>query len=244
VSVLCEVWSDKTVVKLEKKMVEISYPVNDIYTSIQGEACNTGVPMVLVRLQGCDVGCPWCDTKETWHVAEEHRELTMELALGTSPRYAMQSGDEIIEYIKTSHKGPKWILVTGGEPARYDLTDLVASAHKSGYKVALETSGTETGHLSANFDWVCVSPKLNMPGNRDVLPAAMSSADEIKHVVGRQKDIDQLETLLAQCVLKDGSQVCLQPLSTSNTATELCITTATRNSWRLSIQLHKYISVR
>lgn len=220
------------------------YRVNDIYTSIQGEGCLTGVPMILLRLQGCLVGCAFCDTKETWHADSRLRMATMPEALGQNARWAEMTAPAIAAYVYTNHRGPKWVLITGGEPAAQDLTDLVAHLHDMGYRVALETSGTALGHINAACDWVCVSPKLGNPGHLPVLLEAVMSADEIKHVVGKMSDVDQLDDLLASFPIKPGVTICLQPMSQNPRATALCMEIATQRGWRLSIQTHKLLAVR
>lgn len=222
----------------------IRYPINDCYTCVQGEGVQTGVAMVLLRLHGCAVGCPWCDTKETWLMDSTHEVATLDEALGANPHYTYMTAADIADYIVTNHPGPKWVLVTGGEPAQYDLTALVAAFHEADFRVAIETSGTEKGHLNANFDWVCVSPKLNMPGGKTVHLETLTQADEIKHVVGRQADIDDLDELLAAAQPPTATQICLQPVSTSPKATELCLETVMARGWRLSVQTHKYIGVK
>lgn len=221
-----------------------AYPVNDLYTCVQGEGVQTGVAMVLLRLHGCDVGCPWCDTRETWQFAPGDQVQTLVAALGANSRYVTLSASEIGQEIRTNHPGPKWVLVTGGEPAQYDLRPLVATIHQIGLKTAIETSGTEIGHVNAGFDWVCVSPKLNMPGGKTIKPEALAVADEIKHVIGRQRDIDDLDTLLAKMSLKVGVQICLQPVSASEKATELCLEVVQKRGWRLSLQTHKFIGIK
>jgi 7-carboxy-7-deazaguanine synthase len=132
-------------------------------------------------------------------------------------------------------------MVTGGEPAEQDLEYLVACLHAASFKVAIETSGTATGHLGASFDWVCVSPKIDMPGGKPILKTAIESADEIKHVVGKQEDIDRLDRLIASVSLAPHVQICLQPVSQSPKATELCYRTCLERGWRLSLQMHKYL---
>jgi 7-carboxy-7-deazaguanine synthase len=83
-----------------------------------------------------------------------------------------------------------------------------------------------------------------MPGNKRVLAAALAAADEIKMVIGKPADLDTLDALLAQATPKPGCQVCLQPASQSEKATRLCVETAMRRGWRVSLQLHKYLGVR
>lgn len=215
----------------------VDYFVNNIYPCIQGEGVNTGVPMVMLRLQECDVGCPFCDTKETWEVDKQFKVNSIEKALGQNPKYAHVPDTVIAEYIKNNYPTFQWILISGGEPAQQFLWPL-ASALKP-YKIALETSGT--AKFSCDFDWVCVSPKFQkLPIHLSV----MNRADEIKAVIGKQKDLDKLDDLLKDCHLKPDCQICLQPISQSKKATELCIKTCQERGWRLSIQLHKYIGAQ
>ena len=221
---------------------ESRYAVNDCYTCIQGEGVQTGVAMVLLRLHGCAVGCPWCDTKETWAFGAE--VTTVQEALGATPNYFWASAESIADYIQLNHAGPRWILLTGGEPADYDLRPLVQALQAHGYRVALETSGTALGHIDAGWDWVCVSPKIGMPGGKEILLPALNCADEIKFVVGKSQDIDQLDALLAQCQFEKPIQLCLQPISMSEKATKLCMETVLKRGWRLSIQTHKLLGVR
>jgi 7-carboxy-7-deazaguanine synthase len=234
------------------------YALNDIYLAVQGEGVQTGVPMIIVRLQGCGVGCTWCDTKETWDKDEPNRRETIPDILGTNGLWGYFDGEQIAKYIyesynwgegwnpKNKQQGLRWVLVTGGEPAEQNLTHLVHELHDYGYKVALETSGTAAGHLGAGFDWVCVSPKLNNPNGKPIIEAAVTIADEIKMVVGRESDIEALDQLLK--IMPDATepswQVCLQPLSQNKKATELCVKTVQARGWRLSLQMHKYLGAR
>jgi 7-carboxy-7-deazaguanine synthase len=220
------------------------YRVNDVYPAIQGEGCLTGTAMVLLRLHGCEVGCPFCDTKETWETLPENNHIRLSEALGTNNRYATLLGVEISTYIRRILPGPKWILLTGGEPADQPLRDLVDSLHDAHYRVSIETSGTATGHLNAGIDWICVSPKINMPGGRVVLPEAVEVADEVKFVIGRERDLEIMHDFLATYPLKPGAQICLQPMSTNQKATELCIETVLALGYRLSVQTHKLLDLR
>jgi 7-carboxy-7-deazaguanine synthase len=218
------------------------YPVNNIYPCVQGEGCQTGMPMVMLRLHGCAVGCPWCDTKETWAVDPAFEVNNFPDILGATPYYTKKGQSEIVAYIKSQYS-LRWVLISGGEPAQYDLKPLVTALHDGGYDVAIETSGTQLGHIGAGFDWVCVSPKFDMPGGFSVLPEACKAADEIKQVIGKQSDIDRLLLFLKQTSLKRGCQICLQPVSQSARATKLCINTIQKYNWRLSVQVHKYLNI-
>jgi 7-carboxy-7-deazaguanine synthase len=220
------------------------FALNDLYSCVQGEGCQTGLAMVIVRLQGCGVGCPFCDTKETWLRDPAHRVATIAAALGTNPRYTHADADTIAAHVAEHCPGPRWVLVTGGEPAEQPLAPLVDAFQARGYRAALETSGTALGHVGAGFDWVCVSPKVGMPGGKDVLSRALEPADEIKMVVGRPADLDTLDQLLELGTLKPDVAICLQPVSQSEKATQLCLETVKRRGWRLSLQVHKLLAER
>ncbi len=225
-------------------MKPIRYPVNDCYPCVQGEGMQTGVAMVLLRLQGCEVKCPYCDTRETWSLDTVHQVAPLTAALGATPRYACLTAEQIAGHITARHRGPAWVLVTGGEPARYDLRPLAVQLRARGFKIALETSGTATGHLHAGLDWVCVSPKIDMPGGKAINAEVLAGADEIKHVVATPRDIEALDKLLADHTVKKTVQICLQPVSLNDAATALCLQTVIRRGWRLSVQLHKYLGSR
>ena len=223
-------------------------PINEIFETVQGEAYYTGSPAVFVRLQGCSVGCPWCDTKHTWAVnaADGASIGTMLAKTDSSPAYANMSTVEICAVVlafKARH-----VVITGGEPCDYDLLELTTALIAAGCGVQIETSGTAEVR-AAYWTWVTVSPKINMPGGREVLSSTLESADEIKMPVGKQEDVDKLKALLASFKGKPTSKtggplVWLQPLSQSEKATALCVKAATENGWRISIQTHKYLGVR
>jgi 7-carboxy-7-deazaguanine synthase len=220
--------------------------LNDLYPAIQGEGVMTGVPMVLVRLQGCAVGCPWCDTKETWVTDAQNRVGTIPEALGTNPRWTDADPADIALAARKAGPAITWALVTGGEPAEQELAPLVAALHQKAFRVALETSGTATGHLGAGFDWVCVSPKMDMPGGTPVLPEVVARAEEIKMVVGKPADLEALDLLLGQTGKspKRHQVISIQPVSQQPKATELCLKTCMERGWRLSVQIHKYLGER
>lgn len=216
--------------------------VNDVYLTVQGEGVHTGVPMVLVRLQGCGVGCPWCDTKETWKSEPADQVATLE-ALSLSPNAWMSVDEgELAQAVREIAQGAEWVLLTGGEPGEQDLDHLIACFHQAGFKVAVETSGTVDGVLDVGIDWLCCSPKFGMAGGRDVLPAVLEQADEIKMVVGNFSHIETLRRAIDG--LNRKGIVCLQPLSTLPKATTLCVTTCQEMGWRLSLQTHKWAGVR
>lgn len=221
-------------------MSDVIYRVNEVFETIQGEGFYSGTPAVFIRMQGCDVGCPWCDTKHTWAVELDDQHLLAQINQPSDERqrWAPASADELLELIQT-YKA-KHIVITGGEPCWYDLEPLTAKLHDHDYMCQLETSGTYDIQIDKR-SFVTVSPKINMRGKRDVLASAMQRANEVKHPVGRQSDIDALDSLLARCPTQ--AQIALQPISQQKRATDLCIQTCIERNWRLSVQLHKYIGV-
>lgn len=222
----------------------MTYRVNDVYATLQGEGCQAGVPMALVRLQGCGVGCPWCDTRETWTAPPSHRVGSLEEAAGPGPAWCEAAAETVARRARDLAPAMRWALVTGGEPAEQDLVPLAAALHAEGFRVALETSGTAPGFRGAAIDWFTLSPKVGMPGGRAVLADAVARADEVKWPVGKPADLDALDAFLAEQAPRPETIVCLQPLSTNPRATQLCVETAMRRGWRLSVQAHKFLGLR
>ncbi|MGF1766433.1 7-carboxy-7-deazaguanine synthase QueE [Enterovibrio makurazakiensis] len=218
------------------------YNVNEIFETIQGEGTFTGVPSVFVRLQGCPVGCPWCDTRQTWDtLPNDERDFGTVLAkTGDSPTWSQVSADTILAHLAKSYTA-KHVVITGGEPCIFDLIPLTSRLESAGYRCQIETSGTYA--IKATKDtWVTVSPKINMRGKLPVLVEALERANEIKHPVGTESDIEKLDTLLDGINLSS-KEIALQPISQKPRATELCIKTCIQRNWRLSIQTHKYLDI-
>lgn len=119
---------------------------------------------------------------------------------------------------------------------------LTSQLEQAGYRCQIETSGTHEVRCSATT-WVTVSPKVNMRGGLKVLPQALERADEIKHPVGRLRDIEALEALLETLTDDKKRIIALQPISQKDEATKLCIETCIARNWRLSMQTHKYLNI-
>lgn len=220
------------------------FKINELFETIQGEGTFTGVPSIFLRLQGCPVGCSWCDTKQTWDVElSDQTDLQTILAkTEDTPSWTELSSTQIIEMLENQGYTAKHMVITGGEPCMYDLTSLTQELELHGYRCQIETSGTYPILASENTR-VTVSPKINMKGKLPVLPVALSRANEIKHPVGTTKDIEQLDALLEGVELLDNVTIALQPISQKPRATELCIETCIKRNWRLSIQTHKYLAI-
>ncbi len=225
-------------------MQDIQYPVNELFETIQGEGFFTGTPAIFLRLQGCDVGCSWCDTKQTWEVDTDLRIAVTDLSdkSGESPSWASCSVADVISLLKQGNFSATHIVITGGEPCIYDLLPLTEALVELGFSVQIETSGTYAVSVDEQC-WVTVSPKLGMRGGREVLQSALVRANEIKHPIAMQKHIDELDTLLAGVVQLDEKVICLQPISQKPGATKLAIETCIARNWQLSVQLHKYLGI-
>ena len=116
-----------------------TYPIMEVFPTLQGEGKFTGYPAYFIRLAGCDVGCSWCDVKESWPADEYPLLSACEIAIGAT------------------ESGHKLAVITGGEPCMYDLTALTTELKKRGFQVHLETSGTH--QIRGEFDWITLSPK-------------------------------------------------------------------------------------
>ncbi|NTS76081.1 7-carboxy-7-deazaguanine synthase QueE [Catenovulum sp. SM1970] len=225
-------------------MTAVSYPVNEIFETIQGEGQFTGVPSLFVRLQVCPVGCSWCDTQHTWYKNDEQKIDITDLTTKTedSPTWAEMTSFEILDFFKKQGYTAKHVVITGGEPCMYDLVPFTKLLEANGYQCQIETSGTFEVKTSTDT-FVTVSPKVGMKGGYDVLQSALLRANEIKHPIAKQSHIDELDTLLADLPASYQAKVCLQPISQKPRATELAIETCIKRNWRLSIQTHKYLDI-
>ncbi|MEG0281408.1 MAG: 7-carboxy-7-deazaguanine synthase QueE [Morganella sp. (in: enterobacteria)] len=220
------------------------YPINEIFQTLQGEGVFTGVPAIFVRLQRCPVGCSWCDTKHTWEQDPE-KICSADMMMNKTQeddRWASLSAQDIIMQFSAQGYTARHVVITGGEPCLYDLQPLTAALEAQGWQCQIETSGTQPVSCSEKT-WVTVSPKVNMRGGYDVLTSALIRADEVKHPVGRQRDIDELDLLLAKLPSGEYPVVALQPISQKPAATELCIKTCIARNWRFSMQTHKYLNI-
>jgi len=215
--------------------------VNELFATIQGEGHWTGTPSTFVRLQGCEVGCPWCDTKHTWKASDRKRvdRDTMLAKTVSAPTWAQLDAGQLAAEVLAL--GQRHVVITGGEPCEQDIHELTVRLARQG-RVQIETSGTQLVNVDPDT-WVTLSPKVDMPGQLTVKREALDRADEIKMPVASQRDIDVLETLLEER-RRPLPLVYLQPVSQDPAATELCIATCLARGWNLSLQTHKFASVR
>lgn len=206
--------------------------VREIFPTIQGEGHWAGAPALFVRLQGCDVGCPWCDTKESWD-------------FGAPDILIALPGTALPDYL-VKHYGANpavhHIVLTGGEPAAYDLVVLTTMLISRGFRVSLETSGTYPIRVHDDT-WVTVSPKWDMPGGRKVRDDALYRANELKVVVGKAEDIERGVNAWGHAQRAAGCQLYFQPLSQNAKATALCVDACLETGAHLSPQTHKYLGL-
>ena len=189
------------------------------FYTIQGEGFNTGKAAYFIRLGGCDVGCHWCDVKESWD-AEAH------------PR---QTVDALVSAV-LAHPGRN-VVITGGEPLMHNLEALTTALRAAGCQTWLETSGAHP--LTGTWDWVCVSPKkFKAP-----LPTVLAAASELKVVVFNQSDFQWADDYAAQ--VPATSRLYLQPeWSRASRVTPDLIEFVKRHPrWQVSLQTHKYLDI-
>lgn len=222
----------------------MTYRINEIFETIQGEGTFTGAPSIFIRLQGCPVGCPWCDTQHTWETraGDEVSIDTMMAKISPTSQWAAMTAEDIVALIIARGYQARHVVITGGEPAMFDLLPLGEALEQHGLRLQIETSGTFALQVT-EATWVTVSPKLDMPGGYHVRADAMARANEIKHPIAMQKHVDALDALLAQYPPRHDVQICLQPISQRPRATELAMRTCIQRNWRLSVQLHKYLNI-
>ncbi|GLX81822.1 7-carboxy-7-deazaguanine synthase QueE [Thalassotalea eurytherma] len=229
--------------KAKGKVSKLRYKINELFETIQGEGSFTGQPSIFLRLQGCPVGCSWCDTKHTWEINETLLIPSTDMLAKRKEddRWANVSVDEILEIFNAQGFQAKHIVITGGEPCMVDLRPLCNALEAKGFSCQVETSGTFEILVSESC-WVTVSPKVNMKGGYEILTSAMQRANEIKHPVATEQHVDDLKALLVKHSIED-TPVYLQPISQKDRATKLAIDTCIENNWRLSVQVHKYIGI-
>jgi organic radical activating enzyme len=203
----------------DNKMNNQSLPVMEHFYTLQGEGFHQGKAAYFIRLGGCDVGCVWCDVKESWD-AEKHSLLKIE--------------DLIFNVKKTP---ASIVVITGGEPLMYDLTELTQQLLQAGFKTHLETSGAYP--LTGKWDWICLSPKkFKAP-----LPELLPHANELKVVIFNKSDFNWAEKYAAR--VASNCKLYLQPeWDKADQMTPLIIEYIKNHpKWELSLQIHKYINV-
>jgi 7-carboxy-7-deazaguanine synthase len=224
-------------------MNRITYPVNEVFRTVQGEATFAGTPSVFIRMQGCGVGCPWCDTKHTWDFDNALRMIPIAQLVekvDPNPLWASFTVEALVaEVVRLD---ARHVVLTGGEPCVHDLAPLCKALEATGRTVQIETSGTEPIRAPTST-WVTVSPKIRMPGKKQVRPDALRRADEVKHPVATERNVEELLALLDGAGIP-ASKVWLQPVDGSRRGHDIALAACYTHGFRLSVQTHKLIGLR
>ncbi|MFT4031646.1 MAG: 7-carboxy-7-deazaguanine synthase QueE [Siphonobacter sp.] len=197
----------------------VTLPVMEAFYTLQGEGFHNGKAAYFIRLGGCDVGCHWCDVKESWD-ADIH------------PRFSIE---EIVE--GALHYPGRLAVITGGEPLMYNLAELTCQLQRAGFQTNIETSGVHP--LSGSWDWICFSPKKF----KEPHPGIYEHADELKVIVYNQSDFAfaefHAERVCSNC------QLLLQPEWSRHEKMlpEMIEYVKDNPKWRISLQTHKYMNI-
>jgi len=200
--------------------VELEIPLMEEFYSIQGEGFHSGRAAYFIRFAGCDVGCVWCDVKESWET--ESSQLT--------------TIESVVTNVQES--GTDFVVITGGEPAMYDLTFLIDALHEMRVEIAIETSGAYS--IVGDVDWVCLSPKkFKMP-----LEENYTKANELKMIGFNKSDLVWAKELEPKVSL--ACQLYIQPeWDKKDSILPLVIDFVKQNvEWNISLQTHKFLNIR
>lgn len=204
--------------RVDEATLNTEYAVMEHFYTIQGEGAHTGSAAYFIRLAGCDVGCSWCDVKESWD-ADSHPRITVRRML-----------EALLETPASI------VVITGGEPLLQDLDTLTHALNAVGKQIHIETSGSSP--LSGTLDWITLSPKRFKPPLEEIYPYV----DELKVVVLRKKDLQWAKEHAAKCPAR--TQLLLQPEWDSPQAIPLIVEFVKENpEWKISLQTHKYLDV-
>lgn len=197
----------------------LALPVMEAFYTLQGEGAHQGRAAYFIRLGGCDVGCVWCDVKDSWDAS----------------KHPLVSIEEIVS--KASSYPGRLAVVTGGEPLMHQLDALTNALHDAGFETNIETSGSSP--LSGQWDWICLSPKkFKAP-----LDEVIVKANELKVVVFNKHDFEWAEKYAA--LVDSNCKLFLQPeWDKAAEMTPLILNYIQANpQWRLSLQVHKYLNI-
>lgn len=196
-----------------------SLPVMETFLSLQGEGYFTGQSAYFIRLAGCDVGCSWCDVKESW---DENA-------------HPSQSVSELAEQVQSSKS--KICVVTGGEPTLHDLSALSEEIKSKGVRTHIETSGTNP--LTGTWDWITFSPKRF----KKPLAEFFETSHELKIIIAHKNDLRWAKEFGEK--MHPDAHLYIQPeWDSRKDMEEICITFIKENPrWRLSLQTHKYLGI-
>jgi 7-carboxy-7-deazaguanine synthase len=203
----------------EVKNDTVMLPVMEHFYTLQGEGFHQGRAAYFIRLGGCDVGCVWCDVKDSWD-ADKHPKFTI---------------DQLVTEVKQTPT--QLVVITGGEPLMHNLDALTTALKAAGIQTNIETSGAHP--LSGHWDWICLSPKKF----KEPLPVILPHANELKVVIFNKSDFEWAEKYAA--LVAPTCKLYLQPeWDKAAQVTPLIIDyIKSHPQWELSLQVHKYINV-
>ena len=191
--------------------------MEEFYT-IQGEGSHTGTAAYFIRIGGCDVGCHWCDVKESWN-AELHPPTLADVIVKNTKKYA------------------DTVVITGGEPLMWNMDYITEQLKSNGVKTHIETSGAY--NLTGNWDWICLSPKKNKLPLKEV----SLEANELKAIIFNKDDFKFAEEQASK--VNDNCQLFLQPeWSNREKMIPFIVDYVMKNpKWKISLQTHKYLNI-
>lgn len=200
-------------------MLENKLPIMEAFYTLQGEGFHNGRAAYFIRLGGCDVGCVWCDVKESWDASI----------------HPQKSVGEIIDEAKVF--AGRLAVITGGEPLMYDLTELTHKLKEEGFKTNIETSGVY--QMSGTWDWVCFSPKKF----KEAHPSIFTQANELKVIVYHKSDFAFAEKYAK--VVNTDCELMLQPEwgKQDKMLPEIIDYVKANPKWRISLQTHKFMNI-
>ena len=200
-------------------LIENKLPVMEAFYTLQGEGFHAGRAAYFVRLGGCDVGCVWCDVKESWD-ASVHPQQTIQEIVNDAAQHA-----------------GRLAVITGGEPLMYNLENLTKTLREAGFQTNIETSGAYP--MSGTWDWVCFSPKKF----KEAHPSIFEQADELKIVIYNQSDFKFAEKYAK--LVNPNCQLLLQPEWSKREKMQPIIVEYIKANpqWRVSLQTHKFLNI-
>jgi len=207
-------------IKSVLKRNDFDYPVMESFYTIQGEGKYQGHAAYFIRLGGCEVGCHWCDVKESWPINAHPRKTVQELV------------DEALNY------PGKIVVITGGEPLLHDLNPLTIAFKEAGFRTHIETSGV-CKEVTGLWDWICFSPKKFKEAN----PSIFSKVNELKVVIFHSSDIDWATTFVNK--LPAEALLMLQPEWSRQIENNPLIVEFVKSNpkWNISVQTHKFLQI-
>jgi organic radical activating enzyme len=205
---------------LDKSDIELGFklPIMESFYTIQGEGYYSGSAAYFIRVAGCDVGCHWCDVKESWD-SNIHPVISINILVDNAVKHS------------------KMVVITGGEPLMWNMNPLTKLLKQNGIKVHVETSGSNT--LTGSWDWICLSPKKRKPPSDEVY----LRANELKVIVFNKHDLiyaeEQSKKVNKKCILF------LQPeWDKKDEMLPIIVDHIKKNDkWKISLQTHKYLKI-